>query len=590
MELAQARKARLMPRMGGRILADALVCQGIDHVFSVPGESFLDTLDGLYDVRQKLKLVTCRFEAGAVNMAEAYGKLTGRPAAAMVTRGPGACHGAIGVHVAMQDSTPMLLFVGQIPFGDTDRESFQEVDYRKMFGPLAKWVTQIDDAKRIPELVAHAIDVATTGRPGPVVIALSEEMQKDIVQVPDLPRVPVSVPFPDPAAIAKMRAMLAKSTKPLAILGGSCWSETGRTAIREFLVGSNIPVTVAFRRQHLYDGTLSNFAGDIGVGADPALLAKAREADLILAIGTRLGDAVSQGYTLFDMAGAQPIVHVHREASEIGRVFRPALGIQSDLDTFAAAVATQPVKGKWGSWTAELRGLREAAREVPKYAGPLNLAAAMRALEAQLTDDAILTTDAGNFAGWPTRFLNFSDGQRYIGPTNGAMGYSVPAAVGAKIAFPDRMVVSFVGDGGFLMTGQEMATAFHHGVAPIVLVFNNQMYGTIRMHQERAHPGRVSGTALTNPDFARYIEAFGGHGEVVTATEEFAPAFARAVASGKPAVIELRTNPEQITSRATIADLRVGKSKPKRAAKVKRAAAPKHPAATRSVKPGSKRS
>jgi acetolactate synthase-1/2/3 large subunit len=589
MELAQARKARLMPRMGGRILADALVSQGIDHVFSVPGESFLDTLDGLYDVRQKLKLVTCRFEAGAVNMAEAYGKLTGRPAAAMVTRGPGACHGAIGVHVAMQDSTPMLLFIGQIPFDDTDRESFQEVDYRRMFGPLAKWVTQIDSAKRIPELVAHAVDVATSGRPGPVVIALSEEMQKDYAQVPDLMRVPVSVPFPDPAAIAKMRAMLAKSTKPLAILGGSCWSEAGRAAIREFLIASNIPVAVGFRRQQLYDGNLANFVGDIGVGADPALLAKAREADLILAIGTRLGDAVSQGYTLFDMAGAQPIVHVHREASEIGRVFRPALGIQSDLDAFAAAVAGQPVKGKWGSWSTELRALREAGREVPTYAGALNLAAAMRDLEAQLADDAILTTDAGNFAGWPTRFINFGDGQRYIGPTNGAMGYSVPAAVGAKIAFPERMVVSFVGDGGFLMTGQEIATAFHHGVAPIVLVFNNQMYGTIRMHQERAHPGRVSGTALTNPDFARYIEAFGGHGEVVVATEDFGPAFARAVASGKPAVIELRMNPDQITTRATIADLRAGKSGPKRAAKTKRAAAPKHPAAGRSAKAGVKR-
>jgi acetolactate synthase-1/2/3 large subunit len=360
-------------------------------------------------------------------------------------------------------------------------------------------------------------------------------------------------------------------------------------AIREFLLGSNIPVAVGFRRQQLYDGRLANFVGDIGVGADPGLLAKAREADLILAIGTRLGDAVSQGYTLFDMAGAQPIVHVNREGSEIGRVFRPTLGIQSDLDTFAAAVAAQPVKGKWASWTAELRAMREAGREVPTYHGPLNLAAAMRALESQLADDAILTTDAGNFAGWPTRFINFGDRQRYIGPTNGAMGYSVPAAVGAKIAFPDRMVVAFVGDGGFLMTGQEIATAFHHGVAPIVLVFNNQMYGTIRMHQERAHPGRVSGTALTNPDFARYIEAFGGHGEVVTATEDFAPAFARAVESGKPALIELRMNPDQITTRATIADLRASKSGTKRVAKTKRAAAPKHPAAGRSAKPGTKR-
>jgi acetolactate synthase-1/2/3 large subunit len=589
MELAQARRARQTPRMGGRILADALVSQGIDHVYSVPGESFLDTLNGLYDVRHKLKLVTCRFEAGAVNMAEAYGKLTGRPAAAMVTRGPGACHGAIGVHVAMQDSTPMLFFIGQIPLEDTDRESFQEVDYRRMFAPLAKWVTQIDSAKRIPELVAHAVDVATSGRPGPVVIALSEEMQKDFALVPDLARAPVSVPFPDPAAIAKMRAMLAKATKPLAILGGSCWSEAGRAAIREFLVESNIPVTVAFRRQQLYDGTLSNYAGDLGVGANPGLLAKAREADLLLAIGTRLGDAVSQGYTLFDMAGAQPLVHVHREASEIGRVHRPTLGIQSDLDSFAAAVASQPVKGKWAGWTTELRALREAAREVPAYEGTLNLGAAMRSLEGLLTDDAILTTDAGNFAGWPTRFMNFSDGQRYIGPTNGAMGYSVPAAVGAKIAFPDRMVVSFVGDGGFLMTGQELATAFHHGVAPIVLVFNNHMYGTIRMHQERAHPGRVSGTALTNPDFAKYIGAFGGHGEVVSSTDDFVPAFRRAVDSGRPAVIELRMNPEQITSHATIADLRAAKAAPKPAGRPKRLPAAKRPVAGRKAKSGPKR-
>ena len=582
------RQARVTARMGGRILADTLVAQGIDHVFAVPGESYLDVLDGLYDVHKSLKLVTCRFEAGAVNMAEAYGKLTGRPAAAFVTRGPGACHGAIGVHVAMQDSTPMLLFVGQIPFDETDRDSFQEVDYRKMFAPLAKWVTQIDQASRIPELIAHAVDVATTGRPGPVVIALSEEMQKHIAEVPDLPRVPVSVAHPDPAAMEKMMAMLAKAQKPLAVLGGSCWTAEGRAAIQEFLAGNNIPVTTGFRRQATFDGTQNNFAGDLGVGADPGLLGKAREADLILAIGTRLGEAVTQGYTLFDLAGATPIIHVHPDASEIGRVFRPALGITTDLNAFAKqARAMEPVRPRWAAWTAELRSLREAQRAVPNYRGKLNVAQAMRELEEMMTPDAIVTTDAGNFAGWATRFLNFSEDQRYIGPTNGAMGYSVPAAVGAKIAFPDRMVIGMVGDGGFMMTGQEIATAFHHGVAPIILVFNNQMYGTIRMHQERAYPGRVSGTALTNPDFCKYIEAFGGHGEVVTETGDFAPAFKRAVASGKPAVIELRTDPEQITTRATIADLRAasGKAPVKPAAKAKRAPAA---AATR-AKPAKKR-
>jgi len=545
-------------RPGGRVLADALVAQGIDHVFAVPGESYLDVLDGLYDVRDRLRLITCRFEAGAVNMAEAYGKLTGRPAAAMVTRGPGACHGAIGVHVAQQDSTPLLLFIGQIPFEETDRDSFQEVDYRRMFGPLAKWVTQIDDARRIPELVAHAVDVATTGRPGPVVIALSEEMQKHRVAVRDIGRAPVSTGLPDPAALAEMQAMLARSRKPLAILGGSCWTDAGRAAIRDFLVGHGLPVAVGFRRQALYDGRLPNFVGDLGVGSDPALVAQAREADLILAIGTRLGEATTQGYQLFPAGGA-PVIHVYPDAAEIGRVFRPALGIACGLNAFAhAAAALPPVGTPWAEWTQSLRAMREAGRVVPDYEGPLNLAQVMRDLETLAPPDAIFTSDAGNFATWPARFINFSDGQRMIGPANGAMGYGVPAGVAAALAFPGRMAITFVGDGGMLMTGQEIATAFQYGAAPIVLVFNNTMYGTIRMYQERTYPGRVSGTALTNPDFAKYIEAFGGHGEIVTGTAGFAPAFRRAAASGKPALIELRMNPEQITSRATIAQLRAG--------------------------------
>ncbi len=549
-------------RPGGRVLADTLVAQGIDHVFAVPGESYLDVLDGLHDVQDRLKLVTCRFEAGAVNMAEAYGKLTGRPAAAMVTRGPGACHGAVGVHVAQQDSTPLLLFIGQIPFEETDRDSFQEVDYRRMFGPLAKWVTQIDDARRIPELVAHAVDVATTGRPGPVVIALSEEMQKHRVAVPDIGRAPVSAGLPDPAALAQMQAMLARSRRPLAILGGSGWTEAGRVAVRDFLVGHSLPVAVGFRRQALYDGTLPNFVGDLGVGSDPALVARAREADLILAVGTRLGEATTQGYQLFP-SGSAPIIHVYPDAAEIGRVFRPALGIACGLNAFAhAAAALPPVEASWAEWTRSLRALREAGRTVPEYEGPLNLAQVMRDLETLAPPDAVFTSDAGNFATWPARFINFGDGQRMVGPTNGAMGYGVPAGIAAALAFPSRMAITFVGDGGMLMTGQEIATAFQYGVAPIVLVFNNAMYGTIRMYQERTYPGRVSGTALTNPDFCKYIEAFGGHGETVTETTGFAPAFRRAAASGKPAVIELRMNPEQITSRATIAQLRAGAAKP----------------------------
>jgi acetolactate synthase I/II/III large subunit len=593
MELMKPRGTKPPARTGGRLLADTLVAQGIDHAFAVPGESYLDVLDGMYAVGQKLKLITCRFEAGAVNMAEAYGKLHGRPAAAFVTRGPGACHGAIGVHIAFQDSTPLLLFVGQIPFEETDRESFQEVDYRRMFQPLAKWVTQIDDAARIPEIVAHAVDVATSGRPGPVVIALSEEMQKSLVHVPDIGRAQVSVPYPDPAALSGMQALLAKSRKPLAILGGAGWTEAGRAAIRDFLVAHDLPVTVSFRRQSLYDGTLDNFVGDLGVGSDPALVARTKEADLILAIGTRLGEPVSQGYTLFEHSGGVPIVHVYPEGGEIGRVFRPALGIVSDLNAFAdAAAKLSPPKIAWRDWTKELRSIRMANLAVPTYEGDLNLAQAMHDLASLLDHDAIMTCDAGNFATWPPRFMNFRDGQRFLGPTNGAMGYAVPAAVGAKIACPDRQVVGFVGDGGFLMTGQELATAFHHGVAPIILVFNNNMYGTIRMYQERSYPGRVSGTALTNPDFARLIEAYGGHGEVVDTTAAFAPAFRRAVASGRPAVIELRMNPEQITNRATIAQLRAAaapqQAAPTRPGPKRVVSGPAH-RGTRSAKPSPKR-
>ena len=549
-----------LARPGGLVLAEALVAQGIDHVFAVPGESYLDVLDGLYEVRDRVRLVTCRFEAGAVNMAEAYGKLTGRPAAAMVTRGPGACHGAIGVHVAMQDSTPMLLFVGQIPFEETDRDSFQEVDYRRMFGPLAKWVTQIDDARRIPELVAHAVDVAVTGRPGPVVVALSEEMQKVLVEVADVGRAPVYASLPDPRALKQMAEMLGRAERPLAILGGTCWTAEGRAAIRRFLTERDVPVAVGFRRQAVYDGRLSNFVGDLGVGSDPALVARAKEADLVLAIGTRLGEATSQGYTLFDHGGATPIIHVHPDGTEIGRVFRPALGIVADLNAFAAAAAGLAVeKGAWAGWTAGLRGLRTAGQVAPDYAGPLNMGEVMRELAELAAPDAVFASDAGNFATWPARFIDFSEDQRMIGPTNGAMGYGVPAGIAAAIAFPGRQVIVFVGDGGMLMTGQEIATAFHEGAAPIVLVFNNGMYGTIRMYQERTYPGRVSGTGLTNPDFSKFIEAFGGHGEVVSATGEFREAFLRAVASGKPALIELRMNPEQITSRATLSQLSGGR-------------------------------
>jgi acetolactate synthase-1/2/3 large subunit len=544
-------------RSGGKLLADALVAQGATHVFAVPGESYLDLLDGLYSVRNQIELITCRFEAGAVHMAEAHGKLTGKPGVAIVTRGPGACHASIGVHVAMQDSTPLILLVGQIPVIETDRETFQEVDYRKMFAPLAKWVTQIDDADRIPEIMAHAFDVAVSGRPGPVVVAISEEMQKDLVAVPDIGPADIMPAYPAPDSIPKMMALLAKAERPLAILGGSRWTPEGRAAIRDFLVANDIPTCVSFRRQGLFDGTSKHFVGDLGVGADGKLVAAAKEADLIFAFGTRMGEPVSQGYTLLDMAGATPLVQVYPDQAEIGRVYRPALGITSDVNAFALALKGEKVKKpKWGAWRKQVRAAREEQAVAPEYEGRINLAKALQALEKELPKDAIFTTDAGNFATWPTRFMHVKEGQDFLGPTNGAMGYGVPSAIGAAISFPDRQVICFVGDGGFMMTGQEIATAFHHGVAPIILVFNNSMYGTIRMYQERVYPERVSGTMLTNPDFSLFIQAFGGHGELVETTEELVPAYKRAVASGKPAIIEIRTNPEQVTNRATISDLR----------------------------------
>ncbi len=550
-------------RTGGQLLADALVAQGVSHVFAVPGESYLDLLDGLYNVRNRIELITCRFEAGAVHMAEAHGKLTGKPGVAIVTRGPGACHAAIGVHVAQQDSTPLVLLVGQIPVEETDRETFQEVDYRRMFSPIAKWVTQIDDEARIPELMAHAFDVAVSGRPGPVVVAISEEMQRRRAVVPDIGPAPVLPPHPAPEALPRMMEMLRTAKRPLAVLGGTRWTEEGKAAIRDFLLANDLPVAVAFRRQGLFDGNSPNYVGDLGVGTDAALVKAAKQADLILAIGTRIGEPVSQGYTLLDMAGSTPIVHVYPEQSEIGRVYRPALGIVSELNAFAratigvAAVSPAP----WADWTRQLRAAREAQAKAPSYEGPLNFAVALQELEKVLPADTIFTTDAGNFATWPTRFMHVGARQDFLGPTNGAMGYAVPSAIGAAITHRDRTVLAFVGDGGALMTGQEIATAFHHGVAPIVMVVNNNQYGTIRMYQERAYPNRISGTQLTNPDFARFIESFGGHGEVVERTEELVPAFQRAKTSGKPAFIEVRMSAEQVTNRATISDLRAQAAK-----------------------------
>ena len=544
------------PRSGGQIVVDQLVIHGADLVFCVPGESYLAVLDALYDVRDRVRLVNARHEAGAANMAEAHGKLTGRPGIAIVTRGPGACHAAIGVHTAAQDSTPMILLVGQIARGRTDREAFQEVDYRAMFGTLAKWVAQIDQVERIPEYLARAFHVATSGRPGPVVLALPEDMLTDTAAIADAPPYAAVQPAPAAADLARLRALLEAAQRPVLLAGGSRWTAAACAQLQAFAEAWNLPATTSFRRMDVLDNRSAVYAGDLGTSPVPSLRKRLRDADLILAIGARLGDITTADYsTLEPPHAAQTLVHVYPDADELGRVFRPALGIAAGPVEFAAALAalTPSAPPPWSAWTHAARADYLANLEPSPYDGALDMGRALAELRARLPRDVIVTLDAGNHTGWPMRYLSFGRPGRLLGPTSGAMGYSAPAAVAAALVHPDRLVLCFVGDGGFLMSGQEISTAIQHGAKPIFLVFNNTIYGTIRMHQEREHPGRTIGTDLVNPDFVGLARAYGAHGELVTHTSEFLPAFERAVAAGRAAVIELRTDPQRITTRSSLA-------------------------------------
>lgn len=545
------------PRSGGHILVDQLLIHGAEHVFCVPGESYLEVLDGLH-AEGRVKLINARHEAGAANMAEAVGKLTGKPGIAMVTRGPGACHAAIGVHTAFQDSTPMILFIGQVGRDMMDREAFQEIDYRRMFAPVAKWAAQIDVTARIPEYVARAFQVATSGRPGPVVLALPEDMLTETAAVTDAEPYQAVQAKPARDDMARLGDLLAKAERPLLLIGGSGWSDAACARIQAFAEAADLPVAVSFRRQDLIDNRARIYAGDLGTSGPPALIKRAKDADLLLVVGARLGEMTTQGYTVLDPPEPrQTLIHVHADANELGRVYRPTLAIQAGSSAFAAALAeVKPPAGHWAAWTQAARAdYLESLRPNP-YNGALDLGRCFAALRETLPRDAIITLDAGNHTGWAQRFLAFGRPGREIGPTSGAMGYSVPAAVAAAIACPDRLVLGCVGDGGFQMSGQELATAVQHGAKPIVLVFNNRMYGTIRMHQEREHPTRVVGTDLYTPDFAAWGRAMGCHGERVERSDDFAPALARARASGKAAVIELAADPEVITTRTTLTAIR----------------------------------
>lgn len=548
------------PRTGGEILVDALRLHDVEDVFCVPGESYLAALDAMYGARNQIRVITCRQEGGASFMTEAYGKMTGKPGVCFVTRGPGACNAAIGVHTAMQDSTPMILFVGQVARDAMGREGFQEIDYRAMFAPpITKLAMQIDDAARIPELLHHAFRTATSGRQGPVVIALPEDMLRETATVADGTPYRAAQAHPGPGQMAEIRSALEGAERPLVILGGSGWTSTANTAIAQFAEANGLPVAVSFRRQDLFDNTDPHYVGDLSTSVDPKLVKRIQDADLLLVAGARLGEMTTRGYTtIATPAPRQRLIHIYPDAEELGRVFQPQLAVVAGMEEFAtAAAALDPVDGaRWSEWRMAARADYEATREPDPIPGPVDMPAIMATLAEKLPQDTVITIDAGNFSGWPQRFWQFRSHPSELAPTDGAMGYSIPAGVAAKVAAPERTVVSFVGDGGFLMTGQEFATALHHGLTPIIIVVNNGTYGTIRMHQERDYPDRPIATALTNPDFAALARAYGGHGETVERTADFAPALERALASDSAAIIEIRLDLDVITTRTTLAAIR----------------------------------
>ena len=544
-------------RTGGRILVDQLIAQGVTRATCVPGESYLAVLDALHDA--SIDVLVCRNEAGAAMMAEAEGKLTGRPGILFVTRGPGATNASPGIHIARQDSTPMIVFVGQIDRSMREREAFQELDYRAVFGTLAKWAVEIDDSRRIPEIVARAFRVAMQGRPGPVVVALPEDMLTDTAAVPDAPRVEPVEPWPAPGDIRRLGECLATAKKPLVILGGARWNDEAREATVRFAERFELPVATSFRRADLFPADHRCYAGDVGINPGPAMTARVKEADLILLVGGRMSEMPSSSYTLLDIpVPRQVLVHVYPDATELGRVYQPTLAIEASPEAFALSLDTlaTPTEIPWQGAREEGHAAYLERTEAPKpIPGAFQYGEAVTWLRDTLPDDAIVTNGAGNFAVWAHRFMRMTGRRLHLAPTSGSMGYGPPAAIMAKRVHPDRTVVCFAGDGDFLMNGQEFATAVQHGIAPIIVVVDNGMYGTIRMHQERDYPGRVSATALANPDFAAYARAFGGHGERVERTEEFAPAFRRAQESGKAAILHCILDPQAITPDRTLDDI-----------------------------------
>jgi acetolactate synthase-1/2/3 large subunit len=545
-------------RTGGEILVDQLLIHGARHAFCVPGESYLAVLDAFYD--RDIAVTVCRQEGGAAMMAEAVGKLTGRPGICFVTRGPGATNASPGVHIARQDSTPMIMFVGQVARETREREAFQELDYRAVFGTMAKWATEISDVERIPEIVSRAYYTAMNGRPGPVVVALPEDMLTERAAIADAqPFEPVET-WPGSGDMSRLQKLLWKAERPFMLIGGSRWSEPACAALMRFAERFELPVATTFRRAHLFDALHPCYAGDFGIGPNPKLLARVTASDLLILAGTRFGEMSSQSYSVLGVPDpGKTLVHVHPGAEELGRVYRPDLGINATPTAFATALEglEPPQEIGWRGSAATAHADYLAWSQTPgDQPGAVNLGAVIAWLRERLPADAVLTNGAGNYAGWIHRYYRFRRFGAQLGPTSGSMGYGLPAAIAAKRLHPERTVVCFAGDGCFLMTGQEFATAVQYDVPVVVIVVDNGMYGTIRMHQEREYPGRISGTGLNNPDFCAYARAFGGHGAKVERTEDFAAAFDAAQQSGKPAILHLKLDPEAITPATTLGAIR----------------------------------
>ncbi|MCP5270300.1 MAG: thiamine pyrophosphate-binding protein [Burkholderiaceae bacterium] len=556
-------------RPAGHALVEALVAQGVETAFGVPGESFLAVLDGFHEHRERIRFIACRQEGGAAFMAEAQGKLSGRPGICFVTRGPGATNASIGIHTAFQDSTPMVVFVGQVASDQRDREAFQELDYRQFFSPgtlgMAKWVAEIQDPDRVPEYVARAFHTALQGRPGPVVLALPEDMLTQPTAAPVLPLAKPAVAWPAPGGLRDLRRMLLEAQRPLVIAGGNGWDAEGCAALQRFAENWQLPVACGFRFQDTFDNRHPQYAGDVGIGINPKLAARVREADLIIALGIRLGEMTTGGYTLLTPPkAAQKLVHVHAGPEELGRVYAADLLLQAAPSAAAKALEslTAPPELPWRAWTDAAAADYAANHEAPPVA-PLDLAVVMKTVQRLAPADTVYTNGAGNYSGWLHRYVRYfglqHHGRTQLAPTSGAMGYGLPAAVGAALLYPERTVVNVAGDGDFLMTGQELATATGYGAKRLIsIVVDNGSYGTIRMHQEREYPGRVSGSDLFNPDFAAFARAFGWHAARVESTADFEPAFAEALAAGRPALLHLKLDTDVITSRTTLTAIRDG--------------------------------